>query len=179
MSQKHQQTFGIILAYSKTPSEDSENTKIGLLDQILASVKCTYPCKWGLKYQIFAYFSTFFHFLWPMDLYTCGIESGHHNTILGAQPVPFWSQGTDFIPENGHNLLWKLAEKSDFCTFFNFLPFFSPILVFFESSEGFWNMPRCFQMFVDVFETSKGVKNEIKQKTSFFSPIPLLKSTIS
>ena len=93
------------LGIFQNPSEDSKNTKIGLFDQILASVKCTYPCKWGLKYQIFAYFSTFFHFLWPMDLYTCGIESGHHNTLLGAQPVPFWSQGTDFIPENGHNLL--------------------------------------------------------------------------
>ena len=86
--------FGIF----QNPSEDSKITKIGLFDQILASVKCTYPCKWGLKYPIFAYFSTFFHFLWPMDLYTCGIESGHHNTLLGAQPVPFLVTGNRFYP---------------------------------------------------------------------------------
>ena len=109
------------LGIFQNPSEDSKNTKIGLFDQILASVKCTYPCKWGLKYQIFAYFSTFFHF------------------FVANGPVHLWNR----------------------------------------PSEGFWNMPTCFQMFVDVFETFKGVKNEIKQKTSFFSPIPLLKSTIS
>ena len=73
-------------------------------------------------------------------------------------------------------------EKSDFCIFFNFLPFLvanGPVHLWNRPSEGFWNMPTCFQMFVDVFETFKGVKNEIKQKTSFFSPIPLLKSCIS
>ena len=54
-----------------------------------------------------------------------------------------------------------------------------PILVLFGSWEGFWNMPTCFQMFVEVFAAIRGVKNEIKQKMSFLSPIPLLKSSIS
>ena len=54
-----------------------------------------------------------------------------------------------------------------------------PILMLFGSWEGFWNMPTCFQMFVEVFAAIRGAKNEIKQKTSFFSPIPLLKSSIS
>ena len=36
----------------------------------------------------------------------------------------FWSQGADFSPENGHIQDWKLAEKSDFCKFFNFLQYF-------------------------------------------------------
>ena len=49
----------------------------------------------------------------------------------------------------------------------------------FGSWEGFWNMPTCFQMFVEVFAAIRGAKNEIKQKMSFFSPIPLLKSSIS
>ena len=53
------------------------------------------------------------------------------------------------------------------------------ILVLFGCWEGFWNMSTCFQMFVDVFEAIRGAKNEIKQKMSFFSPIPLLKSSIS
>ena len=55
----------------------------------------------------------------------------------------------------------------------------SPILMLFGSWEGFWNMPTCFQMFVEVFAAIKGAKNEIKQKMSFFSPIPSLKSSIS
>ena len=155
MSQKHQQTFGIILAYSKTPSEDSKNTKIGLLDQILASVKCTYPCKWELKYPVFAYFSTFFHFLWPMDLYTCGIESGHHNTLLGAQPVPFWSQGTDFIPENGHfenPISWAVFSVG-YMTIYRAKNCSNwPKLVVFRSWEVHWDMQRCFQMFVDAIK---------------------------
>ena len=55
----------------------------------------------------------------------------------------------------------------------------SLILILFGCWEGFWNMPTCFQMFVEVFAAIRGAKNEIKQKTSFFSPIPLLKSIIS
>ena len=54
-----------------------------------------------------------------------------------------------------------------------------PILVLFGSWEGFWNMPTCFQIFVDVFETIRGANIEIKQKMSFLSPVPLLKSSIS
>ena len=55
----------------------------------------------------------------------------------------------------------------------------SPILMFSESWEGFWNMQTCFWMFVDVFKTIKGVKNGLEQKTSFFSPNYLLKTAIS
>ena len=55
----------------------------------------------------------------------------------------------------------------------------SPILTFFESWEGFWNMPSCFQMFVHVFKTFTGVKNDPEQKMSFFSTNPLLKTAIS
>ena len=55
----------------------------------------------------------------------------------------------------------------------------SPILVLFVSWKVFWDMPTCFQMFVDVFEPIKGVKNGLEQKTSFFSPNPLLKTAIS
>ena len=80
----------------QSPSEDSKNTKIGLLDQITASVKRTNPCKCGLKNPIFAYFSTFFQFLWLMDLYTCGNESQHQNILLGAQTSPFLIIGNRF-----------------------------------------------------------------------------------
>ena len=52
-------------------------------------------------------------------------------------------------------------------------------MVLFGFWEGFWDMPTCFQMFVEVFEAIRWAENEIKQKTSFFSPIPLLKSSIS
>ena len=55
----------------------------------------------------------------------------------------------------------------------------SPILVIFVSWKVFWDMPTCFQMFVDFFEPTKGVKNGLKQKTSYFSPNPLLKTAIS
>ena len=55
----------------------------------------------------------------------------------------------------------------------------SPILVLFVSWKVFWDMPTCFQMFVDVFEPIKGVKNGLEQKMSFFSPNPLLKTAIS
>ena len=55
----------------------------------------------------------------------------------------------------------------------------SPILIIFVSWKVFWDMPTCFQMFVDVFEPIKGVKNGLKQKTSIFSPNALLKTAIS
>ena len=55
----------------------------------------------------------------------------------------------------------------------------SPILVLFVSWKVFWDMPTCFQMFVDVFEPIKRVKNGHEQKMSFFSPNPLLKMAIS
>ena len=55
----------------------------------------------------------------------------------------------------------------------------SLILMFFESWEGFWNMPSCFQMFVHAFKTFMGVKNDPEQKMSFFSTNPLLKTAIS
>ena len=55
----------------------------------------------------------------------------------------------------------------------------SPILVIFVSWKVFWDMPKCFQMFVDVFEPIRGVKNGLEQKTPFFSPDPLLKTAIS
>ena len=55
----------------------------------------------------------------------------------------------------------------------------SPILLLFGSWEEFWNMPTCFQMFVEVFAAIRGAKNEIKQKMSFLSPVPLLTSKIN
>ena len=37
------------LGIFQNPSQDSKNIKIGLLDQILAPLKCTRACKCGLK----------------------------------------------------------------------------------------------------------------------------------
>ena len=82
---------------------------------------------------------------------------------------------------------WKKVDKSQFFNFSGHIYRLrgvkilskSPILMFFESWEGFWNMPSCFQMFVDVFKTFRGVKNDPVQKMSFFSTNPLLKTAIS
>ena len=44
------------------------------------------------------------------------------------------------------------------------------ILVLFGFWEGFWDMPTCFQMLVEVFEAIRGAENEIKQKRHFSAP---------
>ena len=111
------------------------------------------------------------------------------NGVVCAPSKVFWC--TDSFPQVYRSIGHKNMEKMKKYRFFSQhlqawvrlrspkIGSKSPILMIFVCLKVFWDMPTCFQMFVDVFEPIKGVKNGLEQKTSFFSPNPLLKTAIS
>ena len=119
------------LGIFQNPSEDSKNTKIGLLDQILASLKRTNPCKCGLKNHIFAYFSTFFQFFvinGPVDLWkqisaSKNLAGGTTSTIFGHLEQILALKMATSNPEN-----WlKNQIFANFSTFFHIFGLIGPV----------------------------------------------------
>ena len=142
----------------------------------------------GLKYDGFLLEAVFDPFNWLKNinkhLETCWHIPKH---LPGHKDHQNWAFGSDFRTSQAHPSLQCCLKNRYFRQHLRAwvslrsakIGFKSPILVLFVSWKVFWDMQTCFQMFVDVFEPIKGVKNGLEQKTSFFSPNPILKTAIS
>ena len=100
---------------SQNTFQDTKITKIGLLDPILALLKCTQARKCCLKIRYFSIFSIFFHFFCVR--WTCTRVEMNQCTktpYWGHKQHHFWPSGTVFRHENGHIPLRSLAEKVKF-----------------------------------------------------------------
>ena len=104
---------------SQNPSQNPKSTKIRPLDQILAPLKRTNPCKFGLENWFFAIFVNFLPIFCGQWTFT-PMETNQGITIpcWGYNQHHFWSCGTDFSPENGHIQPLKTGWKFRLLQFF-------------------------------------------------------------
>ena len=55
---------------------------------------------------------------------------------------------------------WNGLKNQDFGIFHISSTFWQPVVLF-GSLVGYWDLPRCFPMFVGVFQAFRGVKNDL------------------
>ena len=172
--------FDVLIPFQKCTSPlGTKSTKIGLLDRILALLK------------IFLFFNQFSS--WNMAIFRAKNCSRWPTMVLFVPQVRYLGTLISFhrYPGPLDTKIWNKLEKMKKYRYFrhHLLAWVhlrsakilskSLILVLFVFWKMFWDMPTCFQMFVDVFQPIKGVKHCLEQIMSFFSSNPLLKTAIS